>query len=175
MRHLGISVGMRACITISFCIYIFMSMQTQYIQHTYSLTTKATKAHKFYANKMNLYLLHWLTKHIYIYKTRGHTALHKAVQQKHRNICYMLVAAGASLTMRDANGLTPMMIAFQVEDNDLATYLESKLRNSFISIHFILYIRLNRTMSIRNIWLWKRVWACVCMCDEREILCISKF
>lgn len=58
---------------------------------------------------------------------RGHTALHKAVQQKHRNICYMLVAAGASLTMRDANGLTPMMIAFQVEDNDLATYLESKL------------------------------------------------
>lgn len=38
----------------------------------------------------------------------------------------MLVAAGASLTMRDANGLTPMMIAFQVEDNDLATYLESE-------------------------------------------------
>lgn len=37
----------------------------------------------------------------------------------------MLVAAGASLTMRDSNGLTPMMIAFQVEDNDLATYLES--------------------------------------------------
>lgn len=39
----------------------------------------------------------------------------------------MLVAAGASLTMRDANGLTPMMIAFQVDDTDLATYLESKL------------------------------------------------
>lgn len=58
--------------------------------------------------------------------SRGHTALHKAVQQKHRNICYMLVAAGASLTMRDANGMTPMMIAFHVEDNDLATYLESK-------------------------------------------------
>lgn len=62
---------------------------------------------------------------MYWYGFRGHTALHKAVQQKHRNICYMLVAAGASLTMRDANGLTPMMIAFQVEDNDLATYLES--------------------------------------------------
>lgn len=55
----------------------------------------------------------------------GQTALHKAVQQKHRNICYMLVAAGASLTMRDTNGQTPMMVAFQVEDNDLATYLES--------------------------------------------------
>lgn len=40
----------------------------------------------------------------------------------------MLVAAGASLTMRDANGLTPMMIAFQVDDTDLATYLESKLK-----------------------------------------------
>lgn len=37
----------------------------------------------------------------------------------------MLVAAGASLTMRDTNGQTPMMVAFQVEDNDLATYLES--------------------------------------------------
>lgn len=73
---------------------------------------------------------------------RGHTALHKAVQQKHRNICYMLVAAGASLTMRDSNGLTPMMIAFQVEDNDLATYLESmftfnKCRFSFrIFVYF---------------------------------------
>ncbi|XP_031636667.1 eye-specific diacylglycerol kinase isoform X3 [Contarinia nasturtii] len=67
--------------------------------------------------------------------TTGHTALHKAVQQKHRNICYMLVAAGASLTMRDSNGLTPMMIAFQVEDNDLATYLESQekmLRPEFV-------------------------------------------
>ncbi|XP_055301129.1 eye-specific diacylglycerol kinase isoform X8 [Sitodiplosis mosellana] len=67
--------------------------------------------------------------------TTGHTALHKAVQQKHRNICYMLVAAGASLTMRDANGLTPMMVAFQVEDNDLATYLESQekmLRPEFV-------------------------------------------
>lgn len=69
---------------------------------------------------------------MYLNGFRGHTALHKAVQQKHRNICYMLVAAGASLTMRDANGLTPMMIAFQVEDNDLATYLESMFQSSII-------------------------------------------
>lgn len=51
----------------------------------------------------------------------------------------MLVAAGASLTMRDANGLTPMMIAFQVEDNDLATYLESTL---------FLYLLLLLTLSL---------------------------
>lgn len=72
--------------------------------------------------------------------SRGHTALHKAVQQKHRNICYMLVAAGASLTMRDANGLTPMMIAFQVEDNDLATYLESKLKSHYMRCFFFHFV-----------------------------------
>lgn len=53
------------------------------------------------------------------------TALHKAVQEKHRNICYMLVAAGANLTMCDAEGRTPMMVAFHVDDHDLASYLES--------------------------------------------------
>lgn len=40
----------------------------------------------------------------------------------------MLVAAGANLNMRDINGQTPMMIAFQVDDHDLAVYLESELR-----------------------------------------------
>lgn len=50
----------------------------------------------------------------------------------------MLVAAGASLTMRDANGLTPMMIAFQVEDNDLATYLESKCHTHTLFCHYII-------------------------------------
>lgn len=57
---------------------------------------------------------------------RGQTALHKAVQQRHKNICYMLVAAGASLTIRDTKGRTAMMLAFEVDDNDLASYLESK-------------------------------------------------
>lgn len=68
-----------------------------------------------------------------IYKTlncylscRGQTALHKAAENKQRNICYMLVAGGASLTMKDADGQTPMMLACKVEDRDLADYLESK-------------------------------------------------
>lgn len=56
---------------------------------------------------------------------RGQTALHKAVENQHRKICYMLVAAGANLNMRDANGQTPMMLAFQADDHDLAAYLES--------------------------------------------------
>lgn len=38
----------------------------------------------------------------------------------------MLVAGGASLTMKDADGQTPMMLAFQADDHDLAAYLESK-------------------------------------------------
>lgn len=38
----------------------------------------------------------------------------------------MLVAAGANLTLKDAEGLTPMMHAFQADDHDLAAYLESK-------------------------------------------------
>lgn len=57
---------------------------------------------------------------------RGQTALHQAVQQRHKNICYMLVAAGASLTIRDTKGRTAMMLAFEVDDNDLASYLESE-------------------------------------------------
>lgn len=54
----------------------------------------------------------------------------------------MLVAAGASLTIRDTKGRTAMMLAFEVEDNDLASYLESKhqavhfLFSRFISIIF---------------------------------------
>lgn len=59
---------------------------------------------------------------------RGQTALHKAVENQHRKICYMLVAAGANLNMRDANGQTPMMLAFQADDHDLAAYLESMWR-----------------------------------------------
>lgn len=61
---------------------------------------------------------------------RGQTALHKAASNKQRGICYMLVAAGANLTMKDAEGQTPMMHAFQADDQDLATYLESKMNHS---------------------------------------------
>lgn len=42
----------------------------------------------------------------------------------------MLVAGGASLTMKDADGQTPMMLAFQANDHDLAAYLESKTQKS---------------------------------------------
>lgn len=59
-------------------------------------------------------------------QNRGQTALHKAASSKQRGICYMLVAAGASLTMKDSEGLTPMMQAFAADDHDLAAYLESK-------------------------------------------------
>lgn len=52
--------------------------------------------------------------------------MHKAAENKQRNVCYMLVAGGASLTMKDTDGQTPMMLAFQAEDHDLAAYLESK-------------------------------------------------
>lgn len=54
--------------------------------------------------------------------------MHKAAATKQRGICYMLVAAGANLTLKDAEGLTPMMHAFQADDHDLASYLESKTK-----------------------------------------------
>lgn len=62
-----------------------------------------------------------------VYSPRsGQTALHKAAGAKHRGICYMLVAAGGNLSLRDADGQTPMMHAFQANDHDLAAYLESE-------------------------------------------------
>lgn len=42
----------------------------------------------------------------------------------------MLVAAGASLTMKDSEGMTPMMQAFAADDHDLAAYLESKTKKT---------------------------------------------
>lgn len=59
-------------------------------------------------------------------KFRGQTALHKSAGNKHRGICYMLVAAGANLSLKDADGHTPMIHAFNANDHDLAAYLESK-------------------------------------------------
>lgn len=56
--------------------------------------------------------------------------MHKAAQFGQSKICYMLVASGANLTMRDADGNTPMMLAFQYSHYDLATYLESKTKYS---------------------------------------------
>ncbi|XP_032594328.1 eye-specific diacylglycerol kinase isoform X2 [Drosophila grimshawi] len=61
-------------------------------------------------------------------KERGQTALHIAAEQDCRDVCVMLVAAGANLEARDAGGNTAMMVAFNKNANEIATYLESKLR-----------------------------------------------
>lgn len=57
---------------------------------------------------------------------QGQTALHKATSYKRRAICCMLVASGAALTPEDDAGLTPRLLALQVEDYELAAYLESE-------------------------------------------------
>ncbi|CAK9809934.1 Eye-specific diacylglycerol kinase [Anthophora quadrimaculata] len=57
---------------------------------------------------------------------KGQTALHKAAQYKRRSICCMLVAGGATLTVRDRQGYTPRDLALQAEDRDLAAYLYSQ-------------------------------------------------
>lgn len=57
---------------------------------------------------------------------KGQTALHKASGYKRRTICCMLVAAGASLLVRDDADLTPRLLAVMADDNELASYLESQ-------------------------------------------------
>ncbi|XP_015010846.2 eye-specific diacylglycerol kinase isoform X15 [Drosophila erecta] len=59
-------------------------------------------------------------------KELGQTALHIAAEQNRRDICVMLVAAGAHLDTLDSGGNTPMMVAFNKNANEIATYLESK-------------------------------------------------
>ncbi|XP_032594332.1 eye-specific diacylglycerol kinase isoform X7 [Drosophila grimshawi] len=61
-------------------------------------------------------------------KERGQTALHIAAEQDCRDVCVMLVAAGANLEARDAGGNTAMMVAFNKNANEIATYLESQER-----------------------------------------------
>ncbi|XP_039453074.1 eye-specific diacylglycerol kinase isoform X4 [Culex pipiens pallens] len=56
----------------------------------------------------------------------GQTALHKAALTKRRSICYMLVAAGASLIIQDNNGRTPKLLALEAEDRELSGYLENQ-------------------------------------------------
>lgn len=57
---------------------------------------------------------------------RGQTALHQAAQNRRRTVCCMLVAAGASLTIRDLQGNTPRALAQHADDQELAAYLESQ-------------------------------------------------
>ncbi|KAL4089727.1 hypothetical protein QTP88_024701 [Uroleucon formosanum] len=57
---------------------------------------------------------------------RGQTALHVAVQNGERKICYLLVSAGAPLLAVDKQDRTAQQIAEQTRDYDLAKYLECK-------------------------------------------------
>ncbi|XP_018414066.1 PREDICTED: diacylglycerol kinase iota isoform X2 [Nanorana parkeri] len=57
--------------------------------------------------------------------TTGETALHKAAFHRHRQVCQILVDAGACLIQKDAKGLTPSDRAQEAGDADLASYLES--------------------------------------------------
>ncbi|KAL2743990.1 eye-specific diacylglycerol kinase isoform X1 [Vespula maculifrons] len=56
---------------------------------------------------------------------KGQTALHKAAQHKKRTICCMLVAGGATLTVKDRHGHTPRQLALIAEDRELAAYLQN--------------------------------------------------
>uniref|UniRef100_A0AAR2LJY8 Diacylglycerol kinase n=1 Tax=Pygocentrus nattereri TaxID=42514 RepID=A0AAR2LJY8_PYGNA len=53
----------------------------------------------------------------------GDTALHKAAQQRHHDVCRRLVEAGASTS----NGKTPKDCAQEAGDSELASYLDSQL------------------------------------------------
>ncbi|KAK4320556.1 hypothetical protein Pmani_008562, partial [Petrolisthes manimaculis] len=57
---------------------------------------------------------------------KGQTALHQAAQNRRRTVCCMLVAAGASLTIKDLQGNTPRALAQSADDQELAAYLESQ-------------------------------------------------
>lgn len=71
-----------------------------------------------------------MTMKIKKFRNRGQTALHKAAGSKQHSICGLLVAAGASVTITDSEGQTPMMLAFAADDHVLANYLESKAKQS---------------------------------------------
>uniref|UniRef100_A0A8D8M3J0 Diacylglycerol kinase n=1 Tax=Cacopsylla melanoneura TaxID=428564 RepID=A0A8D8M3J0_9HEMI len=64
---------------------------------------------------------------------KGQTALHKAAMFKRRSICCMLVAGGASLTVKDYDGNTPRNLAILASDTELAAYLESQEHFQLVS------------------------------------------
>ncbi|VDP79244.1 unnamed protein product [Echinostoma caproni] len=55
------------------------------------------------------------------------TALHKAAVYRRRNICQLLLKAGACPTARDAHGKRPRRLAYDVDDYSLAHYLQHSL------------------------------------------------
>uniref|UniRef100_A0A1I8FD66 ANK_REP_REGION domain-containing protein n=1 Tax=Macrostomum lignano TaxID=282301 RepID=A0A1I8FD66_9PLAT len=60
------------------------------------------------------------------HREKGQTALHKASWYQRRQICHLLVQAGASLTITDFSGLTPRQQAQRAEDSELALWLETQ-------------------------------------------------
>lgn len=76
---------------------------------------------------MKLFINNWpFNTHFFFLSVSGQTALHIAAEQNRRDICVMLVAAGANLLARDDGGNTAMMVAFNKNANEIAAYLESK-------------------------------------------------
>lgn len=63
--------------------------------------------------------------------------MHVAAQNDRRDLCVMLVAAGANIEHRDLSGNTAMMVAFNKNYNEIASYLESKQFNRQQDIHNI--------------------------------------
>lgn len=78
-----------------------------------------------------LFLFHFILCYLLIFN-RGQTALHKAVQNKDHSICYMLIAAGSTLIIRDKIGKTPRDYAVEMGEKSLAIYLQSEYILYFI-------------------------------------------
>ena len=57
----------------------------------------------------------------------GNTALHVAVEGRHRRICGLLAVAGCSLSLKTHQGLTAKDLALKMGDEHLAAYLDRKL------------------------------------------------
>ncbi|CAH0558914.1 unnamed protein product [Brassicogethes aeneus] len=73
------------------------------------------------------YILIYASDSVDVQETHlGQTALHKAVAYKWKELCGVLVAAGASLTIQDKKGLTPKMLAVHIGDPGIIAYLESQ-------------------------------------------------
>ncbi|KAI8121116.1 Eye-specific diacylglycerol kinase [Lucilia cuprina] len=103
----------------------------------YSLQTTNTKGHtalhlacKYNNKDIVKYILSCASRRLINMadKERGSTALHIAAELNRHDICVMLVAAGANIEARDMCGNTPMMVAFNKNANEIATYLESQER-----------------------------------------------
>lgn len=83
---------------------------------------------------------------LFILSFRGQTALHVAVQNGERKICYLLVSAGAPLLAVDKQDRTAQQIAEQTRDYDLAKYLECK----YLLFTYLFYLGRDDVALIKN-------------------------